>query len=170
MPRPAADEYAPFYAGYVNLVPEDDVLAAMNRQTKDVIPLLRSVSEETSKVVHAPSSWSVKQVVGHLGDGERVFGYRAMCVSRGDENPLPGFDENAYMDAADFDRYSYADLVDQFEALRRANVVMFQHLTAKAWGRWGTVWEKPITVRAQAYILVGHVWHHANILRRRLGK
>ncbi len=169
MPRPQPNDFAPHYAGYVSLVPGDDLLAALRRQKDEVLALLRSVNEETSLVRHAPYTWSVKQVVGHVNDGERVFGYRALCLARGETAALPGFDENAYVVTAHFDDYPFRDLVDEFAALRRSNLLMLKNLPADAWARAGTVWERPITMNAQAYILAGHVQHHFNILRRRLG-
>lgn len=170
MPRPQPKDFAQHYAGYVALVPRDDILAALNWQTEEILALYRGISEATSLVKHPPYTWSVKQVVGHINDGERVFGYRALCLSRGETAPLPGFDENAYVNAAQFDRYPFRDLVAEFEALRRANVLMLQNLVPEAWGRAGTVWERPLTTNAQAFILAGHAQHHVNILRRRLGQ
>jgi len=169
MPRPQPTEFAPHYAGYIALVPGDEIFAALHRQTNAVLALLHTISEETSLIRHQPYTWSVKQVVGHINDGERVFGYRALCLSRGESAALPGFDENAYVTAAHFDAYPYHDLVEEFDALRRSNLLMLKNLPAGAWSRGGTVWERPLTMNAQVYILVGHVQHHFNILCRRLG-
>lgn len=169
MPRPAATEHDPFYANYVALIPGDDPLAALRRQTDEVLPLLRGISEETSLLKHPPYTWSVKQVVGHVNDGERVFGYRLLCLSRGEKASLPGFDENAYTAAAQFDRHPFRDLVDEFEALRRSNLLMLKNLPPEAWTRSGTVWDRHLTLNAQAFILAGHAQHHFTILRRRLG-
>src|SRR5262245_58233229 len=170
MPRPATDDYAPFYANYVSLVPGDDILAALDRQTSEFLTLINSVSEETSKIRHAPYTWSVREVLGHLNDGERVFGYRALCLARGDTQPLPGFDETAYAATAGFDTIPFRDLAAEFDALRRANTLMLKNLPKEAWTRRGTVWNNPITMNAQAYILAGHVQHHFNILKKRVGQ
>src|SRR5262249_46525225 len=115
MPRPSPAEYAPYYGQYVELVPEDDVLAALQAQLDDVLALLRAAPEAEGPARHPPYTWSVKEVVGHMTDTERVFGYRALRFARGDATPLPGFDENAYARAADSDRRPLAALVAEFE-------------------------------------------------------
>lgn len=168
MPRPAQNEYAPNYTGYVSLVPEDDILAAMTAQLAEVVDLLRGVPEAVGNTRHPPYTWSVKEVVGHLTDAERVFGYRALRFARGDTTPLPGFDENAYARAAGSDRAPLAGLVAEFEALRQSHLLLFRHLPDDAWGWVGVANDSPITVRALAYSIVGHVRHHGAILRRRL--
>jgi hypothetical protein len=169
MHRPGPTEYAPFYAGYIAHVPEEDVLAALETQLADMLALLRAVPEAQGNVRHAPYTWSVKEVVGHLIDGERIFGYRALRFSRGDTTPLPGFDENEYARAAEFDRLPLRDLIDELEAVRRSNVWLFRNLPAEAWQRSGQANGTPVSVRALAYILVGHGRHHTAILRKRLG-
>jgi hypothetical protein len=169
MHRPGPTEYAPFYANYIAHVPEEDVLAALETQLADMLALLRAVPEEQGDVRHAPYTWSVKEVVGHLIDGERVFGYRALRFSRGDTTPLPGFDENEYARAANFDRLPLRDLVAELEAVRQSNVWLFRNLPPEAWARSGEANDTPVSVRALAYILVGHGRHHIAILRKRLG-
>lgn len=168
MQRPGSTEYAPFYGTYVNLVPEGDVLAALEGQLTDMLALLRAVPEEQGNVRHAPYTWSVKEVVGHLIDGERVFGYRALRFARGDTTPLSGFDENEYARVANFDRLSLGDLVSELETVRRSNLWLFRNLPAEAWARSGEANGNPVSVRALAYILVGHGRHHTAILRKRL--
>jgi hypothetical protein len=168
--RPDATEYAPPFAGYVGLVPDGDILTTLERQLDGILALLRGVAEEVGDTRHPPYTWSVKEVVGHVTDAERVFAYRALCVARGDQTPLPGFDENAYVGPARFDACPLADLVLQFEHLRLSNVYFFRSLPADAWARRGTANGSPVTTRALAYIIVGHAEHHARILRKRLGK
>jgi hypothetical protein len=168
MQRPASTEYAAYYGKYIDLVPETDVVAALAAQLDEVFPFLRAVPEAQGNVRHAPYTWSVKEVVGHLTDCERVFGYRALRFARGDATPLPGFDENAYAPAAESDRVPLADLVAEFEALRRSHVWMFRNLPDAAWPRAGEANGNRVTVRAAAYILVGHARHHTAILRKRL--
>ena len=168
MPRPSPAEYAPYYGQYVELAPEDDVLAALQTQLDDLLALLRPVPEDQGNVRHPPYTWSVKEVVGHMTDTERVFGYRALRFARGDATPLPGFDENAYARAADSDRRPLADLVSEFDALRRSHLGLFGGLPEAAWLRSGEANGNAVTVRALAYIIVGHARHHTTILRRRL--
>ena len=169
MSRPNVTDYATFYETYVSLVPEDDVLQAMKSQTEELFPFLRGITEEVACLRHPPYTWSVKEVIGHLLDAERIFAYRALRFARNDATPLASFDENAYMQAAEFDRYAFRDLVEEFDALRRSNQLFFNNLPATAWSRIGIASENKVTVNALAYIIVGHVRHHAAILRRRLG-
>jgi hypothetical protein len=118
---------------------------------------------------YAPGKWSVREVFGHLGDGERVFGYRAACISRGDRTPLPRFDENLYVANAAFDHTAVAVLADELLHLRAANLAMLRRLDAEAWKRVGTASERSISVRALSFIMAGHVRHHLRILRERYG-
>jgi hypothetical protein len=168
MPRPDPTEHAPYYGKYVALVPEDDVLAALEGELARTLALLRGVPDEEARRRHPPYTWSVKEVVGHLVDAERVFGYRAMRFARGDATPLPGFDENAYVPTGQFDRRPLADIAAEFEALRRSHLALFRGLPPDAWDRRGSANNNEISVRALAYILVGHERHHTAILRRRL--
>jgi hypothetical protein len=168
MPRPASSEYAPDCAPYVALVPEDDVVKTLEDQLAELLALLGPVPEAVGNVRHAPYTWSVKQVVGHLIDSERVFVYRTMRFARGDDTPLPGFDEVIYAQAGEFDRCRLRDLVAEFEALRRSHLWFLRHLPEAAWTRTGLANGNPVSVRALAYITAGHVRHHMAILRRRL--
>jgi hypothetical protein len=168
MRRPDPTEYAASYETYVRLVPEADVLAAMDAQLHDFLAFMAGVPESEGGVRHPPYTWSVKQVVGHLTDCERVFSHRAFRFSRNDPTPLPTFDENEYVAAAGFDWFPLADLVSEFETARRSSLWLFRHLPAGAWDRVGVASDNPVTVRALAYCLVGHVRHHGAILRKRL--
>lgn len=168
MPLPNADDFGPFFDHYVSQVPEADILPALEGQLEEFVSFLRSVPESQVGVHHAPYTWTFREVVGHLTDGERVFGHRAHHIARGDANPLPGFDEMDYAKAAGHDRFAYKDLVDEFEAVRKSNLCMFRLLDAESWNRRGVANGHPMTVNAMAYILVGHVRHHGTILRKRL--
>jgi hypothetical protein len=167
--RPDAAEYAPYYGGYVALVEGDDALAAMRAQEADLVAFLRAVPEAVGDVRHAPYTWSVKEVVGHITDAERIFSCRALRFGRADATPLPGFDENGYVRGGEFDRCALQDLVAGFEAARRSSVMLFQTLPDAAWLRVGEANGNLVSVRALAYILIGHAQHHGAILRKRLG-
>ena len=169
MSRPNATDYATFYETYVSLVPERDILHTMVTQTVELIPFLRGITEEIACLRHPPYTWSVKEVIGHLLDAERIFAYRALRFARNDATPLAGFDENDYMTYAEFDRCSIQILAEEFEAVRRSNLIFFNNLPEVAWSRTGTASNNKITVNALAYIIVGHVRHHTAILRKRLG-
>lgn len=170
MPRPAADEAPGHVARYIALVPEGDILPVLAAQRDEVAALVGRLTDAEALARHAPYTWSVKEVIGHVADGERVFGYRATRFARGDETPLPGYDENVFMASAGFDRTPLADLVAEWDALRRANLLMFGRLTAADWDRRGTASGDPVSVRAMAYTLAGHARHHLRILATRLGK
>lgn len=167
--RPPQTEYAPFYAGYVALVPETDVLPVLEGQVDAIRRLLAPVPTEKESYRYAEGKWSLRQVVGHLVDAERVFGYRAFCFSRGEEAPLPSFDENRYVDAARSDSIPSAELVEELALVRQGNLAVLRRLDDREWARVGTASGKPVSVRALAWIMAGHPRHHLNILRERYG-
>jgi hypothetical protein len=168
MRRPQATEYAPYYEKYLSLVAEENILPALQEQLAETPAFLRSIPESQGNVRHPPYTWSVKEVIGHLTDAERIFGYRALRFARADRTPLPGFDENAFVPAAQFDRVRLPALVDEWEALRRSHVCFFNNLSPAAWARQGAANDNAMTVRAVAFVLVGHTRHHLAILRKRL--
>ncbi len=167
--RPADTEFASFYAGYVALVPEDHVLPVLEAQIEEFRGLTGSVPPAREGFRYAPDKWSLRQVVGHLTDGERVFGHRLFCFSRGEQAALPAFDEKAYVAQSAYERVPLAELVEELVTVRRGNLAVLRRLDAEAWGRAGTASGKPITVRALAYVMAGHPRHHLAILRERYG-
>jgi len=168
MAKPEPSEYAEYYGKYVALVPEDDILSAMKSDLADAVSFLGAVPEREACVRHPPYTWSVKEVVGHLTDAERVFGYRALRFARADATPLPGFEENDYVRTGGFDATPLGDLLAEWEAVRHAHLPFFRRLDAAAWERRGVASENAVSVRALAYILAGHTRHHLAILRKRL--
>lgn len=167
--RPAAGEYAPFYARYVALVPENDILAVLGGQVGEIRRLAASVPPGRETWRYAEGKWSVREVLGHLVDGERVFGYRAFCFSRGEPAALPSFDENRYVAAARSDALPLRDLVEEFALVRESNLVVLRRLDPREWTRVGTASGHPISVRALAWVMAGHPRHHVAILRERYG-
>ena len=165
--RPAPDEYLAYYGKYIALVPENEALPALERQGEAMIEFLRGLSETQGALRYAPEKWSVKQVLGHVADGERVFAYRALRFARADETPLPGFDENHYVANATFDQQPLAELVDQLEAVRRGTLAMFRGIDGAAWARRGDANGSPVSVRALAFIISGHGYHHMGVLKER---
>jgi uncharacterized damage-inducible protein DinB len=165
--RPEKSEYAPYYEKYVSLVPEADIVATLARQNEETLALLRTVTEERAGFRYEPGKWSIKQVVGHLIDAERIFAYRALAIARGERQPLPGMEQDEYMARADFDARTLADLAEEFGHVRRANVLMLRGLDDEAWSRRGVASDNEVTVRALAYIIAGHEAHHVQILRAR---
>jgi hypothetical protein len=167
--RPPQTEYAPFYAGYVALVPEADILAVLEDQVDAIRRLLAPVPAGKESHRYAEGKWSLRQVVGHLVDGERVFGYRAFCFSRGDQAALPSFDENEYVGAGRADAIPLAQLVEELSLVRQGNLAFLRRLDDREWARVGTASGKPVSVRALAWIMAGHPRHHLNVLRERYG-
>lgn len=167
--RPAADEVSPHFVGYIAKVPERDPVAVMASQIDVTAALLRGLSEADARKRYAPGKWSVKEVVGHLADTERIMAYRALRIARGDETPLPGFDENTYVPPAKFDARPLADLIGDLFTVRAATVALFRTFDADAWRRRGTASGKPISVRALGYMIPGHERHHVEILKTRYG-
>ena len=166
IPRPQADEYAPFYAGYVQRVPDGaDVLAVLSQQPDELRALLSAVTDEQANARPAPGEWSIKEVLGHICDTERVFAYRAVRIARSDGTPLPGFDQDTFVKATDFNARSLSDLLDEFELQRRANLLDLRALTAAETDRRGTASNNPISVRALLHIMAGHVFHHVESLK-----
>lgn len=168
--RPPAGEGGPDFARYVDLVPEDDIVAVLEDQLAAFLALLGGISEAQANTRHAPYTWSVKQVIGHITDAERIFAYRALRFARNDATPLPGFDENAYVRNADFDAIGRTELVAEFEALRRSHILFFQNLDAAAWTRTGVANKCTLSVGTLAYVIAGHARHHLAILQKRLAK
>ena len=159
----------PNFQRYVDLVTEKDLPDAFDKQARSTSALLHSISEDKASFRYAPGKWSIKQVVGHMNDCERVFAYRAMAFARGEKKPLPGFDENPYAEAGEFDRLPMRHLADAYEAGRRSSVLLFRGLSDAAWQRAGTASEVPLTVRDLARITLGHERHHLNVLREKYG-
>jgi DinB superfamily len=167
--RPKSDEHVEYYSRYIVQVPGDDVVAVLKSQIEDTSHLLRGLSESQAMYRYAPDKWSIKQVVGHLSDGERVFAYRMMTIARGDSTSLPGFDENAYVERAESDFRLLTSLVHEFRAIRFATIPLVESLGPETGARRGTANNNPITPRALAWIIAGHEIHHYKLLKERYG-
>jgi hypothetical protein len=165
--RPGTDEFSPYYTPYVARVPDGDLLATLESQLGETLALLRAVGPERSLHRYAPGKWSMRDLVQHLSDAERIFAYRALRIARGDETPLPGWDENRYAPAANADRRSWPDLIAELAAVRAATLALFRGLDADAFARRGIANGQPVTVRALVWIIAGHERHHVAVLRER---
>ena len=169
---PAEREYRPFYAGYVQAAVAEaagDPLAMLERQAGELRDGFLAFGEARGGHRYAPGKWSVKEVAGHIADAERVFAYRALRAARADETPLAGFDENAWVASAGFDRRPLAELVDDLLAVRAATLRLYASFDAAAFDRRVLANGNPVTVRALVYITAGHAAHHLRILRERYG-
>lgn len=165
--RPEISEYASYYGKYIQLVPEGDILGAMQAQLDQTLRLLRSIPEDAGGKRYAPDKWSIKEVVGHMNDAERVFAQRALFFARKCTSPLPSYEQEEWTAAASFDMASLKDLTTEFELVRRSNILFFQGLDEEAWTRRGIASGCEFTVRSLAYIMLGHERHHLEILRSR---
>ena len=165
--RPQAAEYDPYYGRYIELVEHEDVVEALGEQLDEILGLLGSLDPGIGEFRYAPDKWTLKQVVCHVLDSERIFGVRALCIARGDTQPLPGFDENAYAEQARAERRSISGLAREFELVRRSNIALFKCLDTEVWQRTGTANGATISVRAIPWIVAGHAAHHVRVLRER---
>lgn len=167
MDRPGRHEVVDYYFTYIDKVPGTDALSVLESQLESVPATLGAVSEERSLFRYAPEKWSMREVLAHLNDTERVFAYRAFWFARGFDSPLPSFDENLCAAAAEADRVSWAEHIEEFRAIRRSTIALFRGLPEQAWMRTGTASGNPFTVRALAFIAAGHVAHHMQVLGER---
>jgi hypothetical protein len=167
--RPSDAEFAPFYATYIARVPETDPLPALEAQPAELQLIADRIAAEDELFRYAPDKWSVRQTFGHLIDTERVMGYRAFCIARGEVQPLPGFDEREYVARADSDEQPVKALAHEFAAVRHANLWALRRWEPQEWDRIGNANGKSVSARALAYIMAGHVRHHVALLRERYG-
>ena len=166
--RPEAGEYAPAFADYVGRIAEgEDIAAVLVTQLDQVLARLGRISEARGDYRYAPEKWSIKEMVGHLSDSERIFAYRALRIGRGDTTPLPSFEEDAYVAQSRAGDRTLADLAAEWGDVRRATIALFRNLPAEAWRRRGTASDQPISVRALAYVVAGHLRHHLQVLEER---
>lgn len=165
--RPAPSEHNSYYQSYVAEVPEGDLLGTLAAERDSTAAVLAAIPESKAGFRYAPGKWSIKEVIGHLADAERVFAYRALRIARADATPLPGFDENAWVPAGGFERRTLANLAAEFRAVRESTLALFRGFDAEAWPRMGIASENPISVRALAWIIAGHERHHLRVIGER---
>jgi hypothetical protein len=164
--KPAPTEYREYFTKYVALVPDGPIVDILAQQFERTLPFYRGISEEQAALRYAPGKWSVKQVMGHMADTERVFSYRALAFSRSDKNPLPSFEQNDYISAVDLDARPWRALVDDFATVRAASISLFRGMTPEMLLRKGTASGAEITVRALGSIIAGHEEYHVQAIRR----
>jgi uncharacterized damage-inducible protein DinB len=165
--KPALTEHAPEFSNYVALVGEGDIIQTLERQIENSLSLLRTIPSDKANFRYAPEKWSVKELLGHLIDSERIFSYRALRFARNDQTPLPGYEQNDYVRNADFDNRDLGEMAEEFATVRRATVQLFRPLNETEWMRRGKANENDVSVRALAYIIAGHELHHMEVLRTR---
>lgn len=167
MTRPQTTEAASYYFKYIDLVTGDDIVPAMENQMSEMLQFLGGISEEQSLHSYEPGKWTIREVLNHVNDGERVFAGRAHWFARGFTDPLPSFDQDIAVPMAQANNTSWADLVEEFKYVRLATISFFKSLPGEAWERTGVASDNPVSVRALAYIIAGHVTHHMNVLREK---
>jgi len=165
--RPGTGEYAPYYERYISLIPSDDIVTALERQAIDTKALLSALTSQQAEFRYAPGKWSVKEVLGHINDTERIMAYRALRIARSDKTPIEGFEQDDYVRIGNFGQRRLEELVEEFKAVRRATVALFGSLDAEAAFRRGIANKNEITPRALAYIIAGHELHHRRILQEK---
>ena len=166
--RPDASEYPPYAEKYVNLVEGSDVLPALAKQLEETIALLKPGDDRrASEFSYAPGKWTLKQVLGHVIDTERIFGYRMLCFARNDSNPLPGFEQDDYVASGSFNERPLSSLLAEFRAVRISTIALLQNLPQQAWSRHGIANKHRVTVRGLAFLAAGHALHHVKILREK---
>lgn len=163
---PLTTEFAPYYAGYLALITEPDILAMLEAQIDDLERMIQAVPPERETYRYAPGKWSIREVVGHLIDADRVFGYRAFCISRGEKAALPSYDENEYVAKSGYHDRTLQDLLAEFTQVRQSNLAFFLRLTDDQWMQMGIANHNPVSVRAIAFITAGHLRHHLNVLQK----
>ena len=165
--RPEPNETSPYYFGYINRVSGDDVVSVLESQLDETLSFLRGISEDKSLYRYAPGKWSIREAWSHVNDAERLFVFRALWFARGHDSPLPSFEQEIAAKGAKADAFSWTSHVEEFRQIRLATMHFFRHLPEEAWMRSGIASDNPFSVRACAYIVAGHVVHHAAIVRER---
>jgi hypothetical protein len=167
--QPDRTEAAEYYFTYINQVPSGDITTVLETQSREIVALLESISDGDSLRRYAPDKWSIRQVVSHINDAERVFSFRAFWFARGFDSPLASFDQNSAISTANVNQRSWHSHIAEFSAIRSATHALFTGLPDEAWSRRGVASGNPFSVRALAFVTAGHVAHHMRILRERYG-
>jgi uncharacterized damage-inducible protein DinB len=167
MPRPNENDFAPYYGRYIAQVNEEDITNAISNQDNIIESFLKSISADKWNYAYAEGKWTVKELVQHIIDAERIFAYRALRIARKDETPLPGFDENTYAPVSEAGRRSSSELIEEFLAVRKSTELLFKSFTDEMLQQRGTASNQPVTPNALGFITVGHFYHHKNILEER---
>lgn len=165
--RPIASEYPEYYQPYVNLVPDGDLLSILKGHLAQTVAALEGISEEDGRFRYASGKWSIKEVLGHMTDTERIMSYRLLRIGRGDQTPLAGFEENEYIEGSEFDQLPIKTILEDFTATRNATISLIKNMPFSAWERKGYANNQEQTTRAIAWIITGHAMHHLKIINER---
>ena len=162
--RPDPSEHSPYFGRYISLVSDPDILSVLEAQWKETAAWLRGLNEQDGGFRYAPDKWTVREVLGHMNDTERIFAYRALRIARADKTPLAGFEQDDYVLAGGFEKRTLGDLREEFDAIRKSSLFLFRGFEEVAWTRQGTASDNILSVRALAYMIAGHELHHRRIL------
>lgn len=165
--RPTLQEYAPFYGKYVEKSEGNDPLSALEKSLEEARKFLIQIPEEKAEYRYAEGKWTVKELLQHLSDTERIMAYRALCIARNDKTELPGFDENAYVEALDLSNRSLTDIKEEFLEMKKSTISLFRSFHSEALVRLGKMNGQPASVRALGFIIAGHQRHHFMVLKER---
>ena len=165
--RPQNTEYDPYFERYVQLVPEGNIHDILTQSHKNTTEFFSGISDDQANYRYAPGKWSLKEVLGHIIDNERIMSYRLLRIARGDQTPLAGYDEGALNRGASFDQHSMAELLEDYTAVRHATLTLIRGISKEAWSRRGIVNASESSAKAWAYIICGHELHHMNIVHER---
>ncbi|BBI34246.1 DinB family protein [Cohnella abietis] len=165
--RPASEEYAPYYERYVNLVGDGDILDVLQGLLETTSTFLSDIPESKGDYRYAPDKWSLKEVIGHINDNERIMSYRLLRIARGDQTPHAGYDQDALIKGANFHALTLTELIEDYIAVRRSTITLARGLKEEAYLRVGIANDTRISVRALAYILAGHELHHLHVIKER---
>ncbi len=167
MDRPEANEFAEYYNNYISKIDGNGVMPILENQPDELRSVISTLPEEKGTFAYDEGKWTIKEVLSHLIDGERIFAYRILRISRGDETPIEGFEQEGYIENSNANNRSFAELLDEFELQRKSNLLLLKNIDDTGSRRMGTASGYPISVRALAYISAGHVRHHMGILKER---
>ena len=167
MERPKQNEYAPYYETYIKQLAGNDIIKILTNQLGRTVDFFKSINEDKGNYAYAEGKWSIKEVLGHMIDTERVFSYRALCIARREQQQLPGFEQDEYVKTAQFNKRTLSSLVNDYKLTREADIALFKSFDEESIGRWGTASNNKVTVRAIMFIIAGHEEHHINILKEK---
>ncbi len=169
MTRPQTNEAASYYFPYIDLITSDEIVPNMESQLGETLEFLQSISDEQSLQTYEPGKWTIRELLNHVNDGERLFLHRAFWFARGFQDPLPSFEQDLAVQAAQANQTPWSELVEEFRSVRLGTISFFKNMPDEAWSRTGIASDNSFTVRALAYIIAGHVAHHTRVLREKYG-
>lgn len=165
--HPAEGEYIPYQSLYLEKVPAGNLVHILEQSLEQTLATLSALTNEQAEYAYAPGKWTIKQVLIHINDCERILAYRALCIARGEQLPLPGFEQDDYVTAANLSERNMSDMLEEFRSIRMATLTLIKSFNSEIINRKGNANKHPITVNALCYVIAGHELHHMSIIRER---